>query len=95
MPLVSNVNPAYLYKMNEEDGNNEDPKFDQVNEPFKGYPAFMKSRIAFFASFEEAAEADYEFYRNLTPEQRMQIHYELSIQVFGEPQTGLNRRFTF
>jgi hypothetical protein len=71
----------------------EDNK-NKVNEPPVGYGS-GKKRIAFFNSFEEAAEADYEFYRNLTPLERMQLHYELSIRVFGSPQPDLSRRFSF
>ena len=79
----------------EEEEKPENPYPDKVNEPIAEYGITKKSRITFFSSFEEAAEADYEFYRNLTPEQRLNIHYELSIRVFGGTHTNLNRRFSF
>ena len=37
----------------------------------------MKKVVRTFRSFEEAEEADREFYRSLTPEQRMEILLEL------------------
>ena len=40
-----------------------------VNEPLVDYNASQKNRIAFFKSFEAATEADYDFYRNLSPEE--------------------------
>ena len=73
----------------------DENKLDRVNEPFTDFGTSERKRVTFFKSFEEAAEADYEFYRNLTPEQRMNIHYELCIRVFGGPQTNLSRRFSF
>ena len=54
-----------------------------------------KMRMSVFTSFEEAEEANYEFYRKLTPVQRMQMHFELSIRIWGKPETNLSRRFTF
>ena len=46
--------------------NNEYKPFDRVNEPIAGYGSMKKERISFYRSFEEASEADYEFYRGLT-----------------------------
>jgi hypothetical protein len=67
---------------------------NKINEPLVEYgPA--KKRVAIFNSFEEAAEADCEFYRNLTPVERVQIHYELSIMVHGQPKAILDRRLSF
>ena len=74
---------------------NEEKKADHVNEPQAGYSASAKRRITFFKSFEEAAEADYEFYRNLTPEQRLAMHYELMIRVYGPAKEPSNRRLSF
>jgi hypothetical protein len=54
-----------------------------------------KMRMSVFTSFEEAEESNYEFYRNLTPVERMQMHYELSMRIWGKAQPSLNRRFTF
>ncbi|MDB5284883.1 MAG: hypothetical protein JWO06_3958 [Bacteroidota bacterium] len=77
----------------------EESKFnlppDKFNEPSVGYGALKKSRITFFKSFEEASEADYQFYRNLSPEQRMNIHFELSRRVFGNRPATLRGRFSF
>jgi hypothetical protein len=68
---------------------------NMVNEPIVNYRVSPQNRVAIFNSFEEAAEADYEFYRNLPPEQRMNIHYELSLRLFGENKTNLKGRFSF
>jgi hypothetical protein len=45
----------------------KDDRVRQVNEPYTAYGNSAKGRISFFKSFAEAAEADREFYRNLTP----------------------------
>ncbi len=79
----------------DEKKNSGDKPVDHVNEPIAGYGSMEKGRISFYRSLEEASEADYEFYRRLTAEQRMNIHYELSIQVFGRPRPSLNKRFSF
>jgi hypothetical protein len=79
----------------EEDKNKIGTSIDKVDEPFVEYKAAQNNRVTFFNSFEEAAQADYEFYRNLTHEQRLAMHYELSIHVFGAIETNPNRRFSF
>lgn len=71
-----------------------DETTDKVNEPAAEYKAGGK-RIAFFKSFEEAAEADYEFYRKLTPVERIALHYELSIKMTARTSPALNQRFSF
>ena len=68
---------------------NKDDKVEEAGVIYGG------RRIAFFKSFEEAAEADHEFYRNLTPMQRLEIHFELSCRVFSKAQTNSVRRFEF
>jgi hypothetical protein len=72
-----------------------DETTDKVNEPIVEYGNAAKKRISFFNSFEEAAEADHEFYRNLTPLQRMEIHYELTLRFSGKPISESNKRFSF
>lgn len=75
--------------------NKSELKTSLVNEPIAAYESTSKKRMAVFTSFDQAAEADYEFYRNLTPEQRMNIHYQLSLSFFGESKTTLKGRFSF
>jgi hypothetical protein len=70
----------------------EDKPNNKAEEPAVPYG---KRRITIFKSFEEATEADYEFYRNLTPEQRMEIHFKLSVNIFDETKSNSNRRFSF
>ena len=77
-----------------EEDENIPPLTNKVEEPFIAYKTRSK-KLTVFSSFEEAAEADYEFYRNLTPEQRINLHYEISIRTFGAPLANRNRRFSF
>jgi hypothetical protein len=77
------------------DENKISQKLNEVNEPIINYGVTQKSRLTIFKSFEEAAEADYEFYRNLSPEERLSLHYQLSIKVFGESHINTSRRFSF
>lgn len=44
-----------------------------------------------FTSFAEAEEADREFYRNLTPDERLQILFELIRRGQGDPEPRLER----
>lgn len=73
----------------------EDEKDKTVHEPSVAYSVPKGKRITFFNSFEEAAEADYEFYRNLTPEQRLEVHRILSLQVFGNYEKHTGNRLIF
>ena len=79
----------------EADENKKGPHDNKVEEPFIEYKTASKTRLSVFSSFEEAAEADCEFYRKLTPEQRVNLHYEISLRTFGAPLSTHNRRFTF
>jgi len=49
----------------------------------------------FLVGPDAAAEADHEFYRNLTPEQRMEIHFRLSLRVFSPGRAPAGKRFEF
>ena len=55
---------------------------------------YRKMRLRVFSSFEEEAEANYEFYRKLTPLQRLEIHFELSSRLFSKIKNS-SKRFTF
>lgn len=71
---------------------NDKPEKNKAEEPAVEYK--KNKTFRFFKSFEEAAEADYAFYRSLTPEQRLEIHFELSRRVFPVIKNP-NRRFSF
>jgi hypothetical protein len=51
----------------------------------------MEKVVRIFKSFEEADAADAEFYRSLTPEQRMEIFWELLRQLHGDAPPRLER----
>ena len=78
-----------------DDENKDKLRLNIVNEPIVGYGVSSERRLSVFTSFEEAAEADHEFYRNLSPEQRLNIHYELSLQFYDEAKSSLKGRFSF
>jgi len=45
----------------------------------------MEKQVRKFRSFEEAEEADREFYRSLSGDQRLQLMLELIAQTYGDP----------
>ena len=79
----------------ENDDNKAHLPVNMVSERVSDYGIYRRNRISVFHSFEEAAEADYAYYRSLSPEQRMNIHYELTVRLFGEAKNNLKRRFSF
>lgn len=57
----------------------------------RGRGGTMERVVRKFDSFEEAEQADLEYYRSLTPEQRLDILFELVAQVNGENPPRLER----
>lgn len=51
----------------------------------------MDKVVRKFKSHAEAERADREYYRSLTPEQRMEIFFELVRRVQGDPPARLER----
>jgi hypothetical protein len=71
----------------------DDKKNDMVNEPVVAYAG--PNRLTFFKSFEEEQEAQFIYWRSLTPEQRLEQHRILSLRVFGGFKKYTGNRLTF
>jgi hypothetical protein len=60
----------------------------KVNEPIPGYltvPGISgSSKEIRISSFEEQEEENYKFWAQLTPEQRLGLHYHMIIQFYAE-----------
>ena len=56
----------------------------KVNEPSADY---SKSEIRFFKSFEEMNEDQYEYWRRLTPAERLAGHYEMIAGIYNYKDT--------
>jgi len=51
----------------------------------------MEKKIQVFQSFEDADKADKEYYHSLTPQQRLQILYELNSRWPGNDGSSIRR----
>jgi hypothetical protein len=66
---------------------------DQVNEPEVKYGG--SNRLTFFKSFEQEQEAQFAYWRSLTPEQRLEEHRLLSLRIFSAYRKYSGNRLTF
>lgn len=68
---------------------NDKPEKNKAEEPAVEYK--KNKTFRFFKSFEEEAEANYEFYRNLTHLERLEILYKLNCRFFPAIKHHSNR----
>jgi hypothetical protein len=72
----------------------EDKENNKMEEPAITYGS-LQNRLVFFASFEEEQEAQYAYWRSLSPEERLEQHRILSYYVFSSFEKYKGNRLIF
>jgi hypothetical protein len=60
---------------------------DKVEEPITGY---LEKKITFFSSIEDSNKSDNQYYASLTPEQCLNIVYQIRISLYPFLKTDIN-----
>ena len=67
-------------------------EINKVEEPVASYGTM---RLAISKSFDEAQELQYEHWRNISPEQRLEEHRIISFYFFSQKEKYTGNRLTF